>query len=166
MRATRERRPSKIPTREDPNHVLHPSPAPRRATASAAHRQHLRRASPHLRRTHGPRRAAGRSAPRTWHEAGRPRRHAVAELRPLLRIPLRRALGRRRAQSLQHSLVGRRDSLFAGGFRLQHAAGRRCLPAHGPKPGRRVQHPAPGDLLRRRRDPAGHAQLRGADRRA
>ena len=73
-------------------------------------------------------------------QAGRPRRDALAQLRPLPRVPDGRALGRRRAQPLQHPLVGGRDPVLAGRLGLDHPAGRRDLPAAGRAVPREAQH--------------------------
>jgi hypothetical protein len=153
-----------FPTIQGRNHEHHPAAPSQSKARSRADDDDLRRPQtqdPPVRR---PSRASRRRAPTARHALRRPGRDAWAQLRSLRRAFLRRAVGRRRAQSVQHPLEREGERLRARRLGDHDPDRRRAVQDDGRRAWEGSQVPAPRHLRRRRRHAFGHARLRAPDR--
>lgn len=109
-------RPLTLPRRSWSFDVPDPRPAPCPAVHSRGARHHLRRSHTHVPRTHRSHRSSRSRSAQPRGDLRRPRRDALAQQRPLRRIPPCGPVGRRCSKPRQHPVEPRRDRLLAQRF--------------------------------------------------
>ena len=157
-------------------HVHHPGLASVVDGDAGSDRHDLRGSAAHLRRARRPHRALRRCAAHPRRGQRRPRRDPVAQQRPLPRVPVRGAVGRRRPQPDQHAVERAGGGLLPERLRLPRPAGRRrhgtaracaprAVPAAADRDPRRRRPHARRDARLRGPPGRGHAHPRRAPRR-